>query len=98
MYIAYGALWLLFVSNLLGIAFGIYGYISAKQWERFAKNYSNDDNDLSFDSYVSIIKHEKKRFGFRRMYSLTLDKSKNPKSRLLIDFLWRGKKLFKIQL
>lgn len=98
MYIAYAALWLLIISNLLGILFGIYGYIAAKQWERFARGWSEDENNLSLDTYIILVKHTSKRYGIRRMYQLNGPLRDHPTSRLILEGIWNGKRIFEIKL
>jgi len=51
------------ISSLVGIIFGIYGYISAKLWERSAKKMTVDEWEQEFAKYA--IRSHQNYIGFK---------------------------------
>jgi len=54
---------LLVISSIIGITFGIYGYASAKLWERSAKKMTVDEWEQEFAKYA--IRSHQNYIGFK---------------------------------
>ena len=66
------------ISTIVSITFGIYGYASAKLWERNAKNLKGNDWDESFAKFA--LKGHYQYIGFKLYHGLDPNTDKSNKA------------------